>query len=213
MNVDHILKSLPEAPANSVAAWENILTRRQSTFMGFINRESEKGIIVIPASLASPKGQDSARLLFFRSLEEYVEASSASSNTHVLEEIIDAINYALSCLFIEQTEHQLDSLSVLLHERSEQMFSVSHRAGGRVRPIEFDVGRVAGFLARLTEQFRNRSWMEQAQDVIYDGHQAYTDTITKVVLYYLGHFHTWESFHQLYVAKDEVLKFRLRSAY
>jgi len=188
----------PELSADSLG---KLLIVRQETFLGFMDREHNKGILFTPFDLRTPKGQDVARLFFWRCIEEYAEAISANSLEHRLEELIDSFNYA-SAMIVGTQNLWLGDLMELMPPQFT-----------REDPTRERLGAIAYKLANVTETFRNRAWMENSQSNYFDGMAEYRSTLFWAIRQICKGFESWEEFWRYFMAKDAVLKFRLRSNY
>ena len=200
------------APARSAEAWLDLLDRRRATFLAFCDLEREKGFIAPPVSLALPKGQDTARLLMFRAIEEFTEAVNSTSEEHRLEELIDSVCYVMSVLLIDpETFTDVDVLRFADElGTADNIFGLeTHLSMGDLSTL----GQFTYYLATATELFRNRAWMVNVQDMYFAGKQALFDALLIAVKLIQHHFDSWESFWGYYVAKDNVLQFRLRTRY
>lgn len=196
---------LGDPPALSVEVLHAMTAMRHKTHMGFMEREHEKGIMFSPFDLKTPKGQDVARLLFFKVIEEYTEAVAAMDTDHELEELIDTVNYAWSALSAVQFPH------TSFYQTLKLAFDNSHHK--RVPVTRDKLGDVSYRLAMITESFRNRSWMANAQSDYFDGLALYSLNLMQTIGAIAQHFFDWNEFWQYFMAKDAVLQFRLRSNY
>lgn len=190
-----------DVPVNNAGSWLTLLGLREKTFMGFAAREGEKGIVEVPVSLNTARGQDVVRLYAFRALEEYSEALDASDYDHVLEELIDSVNYWMSLLCLEDREWPfLTGFKWPVHF-------------GHVRPSEHDLGKMAHKFMQVMDVFRNRSWMANPQDVYFAGYGQLNQAIEYALNLIASSFPDWPTFWRFYIAKDNVLQFRLRTNY
>lgn len=191
---------IEKSPSSTPQAWDQLFRMRQTTFYGFCERERQQGFLNPPVSLALAHGQEMARILMFRTLEEFVEAMLATDPDHILEELIDALNYlwSLMCLDPNVAWSEIEFQPVFL-ERHPVCVT--------------ELGELSLMLAATTELFRNRAWMEHAQDVYFGGGLQFKQAITACTHLILAHFNDWDEFWRYYVAKDRVLQFRLKSNY
>jgi len=197
-------------PVFSMDAVNDLLNRRRSTAYGFAEREVEKGFIKFPTSLSTPQGQEMARILMFRAIEEYVEANDASSKEHTLEELIDSVNYLWSLFFLDEN---VLPRPVVLTSMSTWPWMCGAATWYESVPSPGDVGRFSMALGMATDHFRNRAWMENAQDLYFNGGEPLLDAIRAATRLILMYFPDWSTFWQYFVAKDNVLQFRLRTRY
>ena len=192
---------LAETPALSDESLTALMRVRAKTFMGFMEREHNKGIMFAPFDLRTPKGQDVARLLFWRTIEEYAESLNSVDIEHRLEELIDSFNYiSAALLFAQGFESQLTVDELRPYWIGEV-------------PTYERLGLLALELSNVTETFRNRAWMENSQSNYFDGLQQYRNSILFAMRYCCRAFKDWNEFWRYFMAKDAVLQFRLRSNY
>lgn len=194
---DHVPEFVPGE------SWRELLDLREKTFAGFMEREA----VLEYGSLSSKVTQDHVRILMARCLEEYVEALDAETEPHVLEELIDSLNYLWSIALVDNRFYEWFRANTL-HPLS--ILSAIHYG----QPVRSDhLALVALSLLRVTDLFRNRSWMNNAQDTHFAGYDAlYTALIAGTQLI-VSQFTDWNEFYRYFVAKDAVLQFRLRSNY
>lgn len=208
MNILDYMEELGPAPELSLSSLAELVNRRRDTFMGFMEREHDKGISFVPFDLRTTKGQDVARLMYWRCLEEYAEAVSAKTQEHRLEEIIDSVNYAMGIWAC----HDFPTARYLgdLHN---SLTSVYKNQRVRCIPTRHRLGELVYVFANVTEVFRNRSWMENAQDSYFVGHSQYIRSLEQAISNMAEYFLDWDEFWKYFMAKDMVLQFRLRSNY
>lgn len=209
MNVTEFLSSTKVAPL-SLDTVQDMFRCRQATYRGFAKLEAEKGFLKPTCSLATAMGQEMARILFMRFLEELTESSVSLDRTHRLEELIDALNYLWSIAIIDSAF----PLSLLTHDLAEE-WSRQFRSHTETTAYISDAN-LGYFLRQLggsLETFRNRAWQHSPQSLYFDGYSKLQDTLLTITCDLTGHFGSWEEFYQLFIAKDKVLQFRLRSNY
>lgn len=175
---------------------------RRETFMGFCKLEQQKGFLAAPTSLATPRGQEMARILMFRTIEEYTEALESVERAHVLEELIDSLNYLWS---INVLDPQFSYVPFI--EDWDFHYNLQNV------PTEKNLGRLARVLSQATDKFRNRAWMNNAQDVYFNGQNELASAIELSTTLICENFQSWKEFWSYYVAKNNVLQFRLRTNY
>lgn len=199
MNIEDFMGGLAPTPALSTESLQELFRIREETFMGFMAREHEKGIMFAPFDLRTSKGQDVARLFFWRCVEEYGESLTTGKREHRLEELIDAFNYA-SAAFIGSrlAPLTLDELQPIWQSKDSSVDIL---------------GRITLKLSGVTETFRNRSWMENSQSSYFDGLAQYRTSLLFVMGYICSSFKDWDEFWRYFMAKDFVLQFRLKSNY
>jgi hypothetical protein len=76
-----------------------------------------------------------------------------------------------------------------------------------------DLGELSLILGRVGDLLRNRAWMVHPQDIHFTGREALDKAIIYVSMIIFESFKNFEEFWRYYVAKDNVLQFRLRSKY
>lgn len=190
----------------------DLIRRRKKTFQGFALIEQERGIIPANVSLSNSRGQDVLRLLLYRSLEEVLEAFDSVDLDHYREEVIDAANYLLSSLLIEESLFTDDEMAGAILSIAR-----THYAGNSIYP-RFDLTTIGAYALAVagedvSDVLRNRAWMRRAQDPYFTGKQKLLDVVKGALSILLSAFPTWSEFCQMYFAKDEVLQFRLRTNY
>lgn len=214
MNVDDVLAKYQDHDTYRLLTLQLVITMmqaRKATFIGFQTIEREKGLLNADVSIHSPKGQEMIRILLFRGLEETVEAFCSTSRNHVLEELIDAFNYFSSIPFLNgwgQEEEILKRMSAKFFHR----FDVVESFKGA--PLKVDaVGFIAVSTGKFTDRLRNRAWMNHSQDAYLDAWKEYEEMLDKILSYILPCFLSFSEFAAFFMAKDEVLQFRLRTMY
>lgn len=203
MNIKDYMGGLAETPVLSDESLDQLIQVRMKTFFGFMEREHSKGIMFAPFDLRTPKGQDVARLLFWRCIEEYAEAINSKDIEHRLEELIDAFNYAAAGFAATNDTDKSYKPTVKDWDpwfRGED-------------PTEHRLGKLSRNLANVTETFRNRAWMENAQSSYFDGLGEYRAALLYAMKTCAAGFHNWDEFWRFFMAKDAVLQFRLKSNY
>lgn len=196
---------------NDPYTWQGLLKRREQTAICFLTIQQEKSLLRYPMRFDQPDGQDALRLLFFHTLEEIAESIDAEKEEHVLEELIDAVFFLLEIPLLDEWKSiPLKVLADKLHTEASftGLFLGPHRIG--MLP---ELGGMAYRFGIFCDRLRNRSWMHHAQDVYFDGAEDLLRVITDGMSVLLSRFSSWESFWQYYIAKDEVLKFRIKSQY
>ena len=203
INIDDFMEGLGPTPELSLASCQQLVDSRMATFQAFAVIEADKGFVSYPWDLRTPKGQDISRLLFWRCVEEYAEAISATSTEHVLEELIDSFNYISAALWAVDPNIAAEGLLAVLN--SIKNF--------RQDPTGHRLGEIAYRLSNATELFRNRAWMHNAQSTYFDGMHIYCNAIFAVMIQIIEGFKDWDEFWRYFMAKDAVLQFRLHSHY
>lgn len=195
------------------ALWENLIDRRIKTTMAFFELEKHKGLIIPGTHIHTSKGQEMVRLLMFRVLEESAESVLSTSVEHLREEAIDAFNYLLSIMILDQQTFPKSRLiEVMINLVKMVNESESSPWGEPLTPS--DLGQFTLlFGGHLADTLRNRSWMNNAQDPYFSGVNALLETLIKVGGRLLTVFPVFGMFVEYYVAKDNVLQFRIKSNY
>lgn len=199
-------------PTNSQSTWLLLLDKRHSTAKEFLRQEEEKGFIAIPTSLNTARGQDMIRLLLFRTIEELVESYQATEHDHVREELIDALFFALEIAVLDDWKAiTKDQLSESLFYAANRTFNLGDRSHDH--PWAEDISDLIIEMGKFGDTLRNRSWMKQSQSTYFDGVGNLILLIMKVATFVMNRFSSFKEFWQFYVAKDNVLQFRIRSNY
>lgn len=188
---------------------QEIMARRLKTAEGFSAIEAEKGFLKPHADFSTPKGQEMFRILIFRAIEELAESSMSEDVEHKKEELIDSFNYFLTALQLDRAIPGENAIrNELWHSLKLARFvndpTLSSSAMWKV------VETIAG---ELTDTFRNRAWMQNPQDHYFAGSEACLSSLRTLVIYYMRAFKDFDEFYRFFIAKDEVLQFRLQSAY
>jgi len=217
MNIrDQAMWPVEDVPEQTAEAWTDLLNRRRSTFLGFCELERRKGFLSPPTSLAMPAGQEMARLLMFRCIEEFVESIDSESEDHKLEELIDSLNYAMGLLLLDPESTPvplyLSDLRHVIWYGSDDSVDEYDDEWSDPPSVEH-LAHLTYNLVLVTDQFRNRAWMENAQDVYFAGRDALVRAVIGTIHRLLEYFPDWETFWRFFVAKDNVLQFRLRTGY
>lgn len=192
---------------------ELVLSLRERTFKAFCATEKDKGGIDSSYPLFTTQGQNNVRQLFARMVEELFESDESESREHRLEELIDALNFGLSLVFlgdwltVEQDHWQELLLSAMkvapvkyLNENSEFSFpSQLYRLGLAFSPL----------LAKL----RNRTWQNSSQHPYFSGNLELINAVAHLYGMVVCNFKDMEEFLAYYIAKDQVLQFRINSRY
>jgi hypothetical protein len=203
---------------------QDLVNRRFATFSGFLAIERSRGLVPPPEllSFSTSRGQDIVRLMLFRGLEELSEAFLAVAQAgegedydqfHFLEELIDAFNYATSIFFLDQ-KYSTQSVTDFLHEQAAAYPWHENSQEPGVALTHASLGRLTVLLSgSLGDALRNRSWMNGSQDIYFAGHARLREAIGEVFKVIWAEFADWPEFVAFFLAKDEVLKFRLATKY
>lgn len=205
------VEEVPEALRQPTPdAIETLLILRRETYRGFAEIEQSKGFLTPTALLHLPKTQEMVRILFLRGIEESLEAYTSASRDHYLEEMIDAINFWLA-VFVLDDRYALP-VTAEYFQRGWFMYS-----GTRTKEAINHQDIVWSILMTMNgvlEKLRNRPWQHNAQSTYFDGAEALGNFAHVLGLNYARVFNgDWNEFVQYYLAKDNVLQFRLRSLY
>lgn len=214
MNINHFLPRFSDEPFVLTPAFAaELLARRQSTFRAFAELEAKKGIGSTTVSLNTARGQDILRLILFRVIEETVESFSANEAPHIKEEAIDAINYLWSLLILDPEKISDERARIVIFDSLLAAENIGVY-GSISRFFRDDIATITIQLAGdLCDLLRNRSWMNHAQDPYFVGTDRLIRAIKEVTVTLLKVFDSFDDFARYYLAKDEVLKFRIRSHY
>lgn len=216
MNIQQFWPEQVEPFEPTLKLIQDLVRRRQSTFRRFAAIEHTKGIIAPIASYDTVLGQEMFRILAFRVVEECVESVRSTDSAHRKEEIIDAINYLWSILLLDASRFSVEMIA------EELRHVVDHQShfyrGGHFDPwgnmLMSEIGWISFYLSGATgDLLRNRAWMANTQDLYFAGSRELILGVMKCTVILLRCFSTWDEFVRYYLAKDEVLNFRLHSNY
>ena len=189
-----------------------ILDRRRQRFHEYCSIELNQGGIDVSASLSSPKGQENVRVLFSRTIEELFEAFYSESEEHYLEELIDALNFGSSILFLDADDDIVlrRMVHVASHVEALDEVTISLTKLWTPQMIVFNVGKS---FSPLLESLRNRAWQKQTQQPYFTGEVQLRTAAVDLFSWIVPQFGNWKKFYSYFIAKDEVLRFRLASGY
>jgi hypothetical protein len=206
--VEHILSEDSTLAESNLDSWSYLWSLRKKTWTGFAEIEAKKGIVAPKISLSTSHGQEVTRVLLFRILEEASEALLAEERPHLLEELIDAVNYLMSMFLIDDERPEDDwQLNVLFDTAVQQVDWDSELSIEDLGEITIMLGGV------LSDKLRNRAWMNHSQDFYFSGRKLFQTILTETFARLLSPFKNFEEFMKYFIAKDMVLQFRLRSNY
>jgi len=201
---------------NSCYTIEEMLAARREAFLGFCAVEKDQGGIDPSKDLRTKDGQESARLLFARTIEELGESFESTDRDHQLEELIDALNFALGITWLSPNATKLNED---LAKRCAQYFNFTEPFYGQNKRENWDtharwlisqtVVEYGPFLAKL----RNRSWQQSTQSPYWLGDTELLEASHGLIHNICRAFDTWQHFSGFFMAKHEVLQFRLRTKY
>jgi hypothetical protein len=212
MNVADVIANIAAKP-NIEEVWSSLLSRREATFRGFAELEENNGLIKPKVNINTAKGQELHRLMLFRVLEELSESYESIDPMHRREEAIDAFNYLLSFMMLDPLAFSRTDLVANLNSLSYRVFDQD--------PLLLDQPLTLPILGQLTysiagrvpDFFRNRAWMNNPQHPYFEGHALVLAIFAETSCAIFSIFPDWDTFYRLFVAKDEVLQFRLRTRY
>ena len=197
---------------NTASLWDTFLNMRIATYRGFTEIEKEKGFLQPTASLNSAAGQEMARILLFRVIEELGESYLSEDVAHIREEAVDAMNYLLAIYALDPVTLPVSVLSNILQEAADVPTPpIGHWAVSLTKEKIGDLAIMMG--GQLGDTFRNRSWMNNAQDTYFSGQRVLLSVIYEVTRACVCTCTNFDEFARMYIAKDRVLQFRLRSNY
>ena len=206
-----------DVPPISPEVFLDLLKTRYETALGFCELEKVKGFIQLGTDLGSSKGQEMLRLLMFKTIEEVAEAIQAADEDHQKEELIDALNFLLEARLLEVTsiDDPLFSTDGVPRIMYTAWITVHEYPASNYFyiPTKDDLGEIAYSLGLVGDRLRNRSWMHNPQDIYFTGRKALDSTLINVLLIIFQCFEDWTEFYQFFKAKDNVLRFRLRTKY
>lgn len=186
-----------------------LLSIRAKTYQGFAEIEQSKGFLTPTALLHLPKSQEMVRILMLRGIEECLEAAVSGTRDHYREEMIDALNFWMSIFILDNR--------VDLHAIANMFMTgwMTPRVNLNVEYSQRDLlWEILLSMNSVLEKLRNRPWQHNAQSTYYDG--------TPEVINFAGALGNamslvfggdWDSFARFFIAKDNVLQFRLRTLY
>lgn len=216
MNVQTYLPKYRELDLRQYTA-RDLLQLRGDLFGAFCQRETHNGGIDPSHSLSIPKGQENVRVLFARTVEELLEARDSTERDHFLEELIDAINFGTAIVFLNHGSGVLldqlaDELQGLLEMKH---YPVPVPASGPIDLRVFDIRiiRILQAFSPLLEKLRNRAWQNGAQHPYFLGSRQIQIAIRALWAEVMACFDSPEDFIRMYLAKADVLKFRLETKY
>ncbi len=204
----------PEIPTQEI--WIDLLRRRLITFKGFAAIEERRSGFLSPTvRVSSVKGQEAIRLLAFRFFEELGEAHDSKDPDHFYEELIDALNYFLSIFLLEE-KPDIPALAEQIMSAEIHFLKIPTKIGKiegtTFRNISAEIiGRMVLRFSILGDFLRNRAWMNHSQSTYFDG--DLWELLQYCFIGVLERFPDFPTFWKYYVAKDNVLQFRLRSQY
>lgn len=212
MNIEDYWPSPAEVKAWTLerqeVRWGWLWELRSTTWKGFAEIEAKNGIVKPKVSLNTSYGQEVTRVILFRILEEASESILAEDIKHKKEELIDALNYLMSVFLLDK-----DCPSGRVLAELFTMISEDRVKWGSTFTTE-QLGTCTLLLTGiLPDKFRNRAWMNQAQDFYFSGRDVLTSTLLESASLMLSAFDDHMDFMKYFVAKDRVLQFRLQSKY
>lgn len=220
MNVDTFLPDITVLPL-TLETFYDMIRRRHATFCSFAEIEERRGFVRPAVSFSTSQGQEMLRIMLFRVLEEIIESHTAHTTNHIQEELIDALNYFLSALMIDHEMFDHDTVALMFYEITLQYFDrrTNHSDDDYdlftcMPPNQVDIYKLTkGICGDLAETFRNRAWMNQTQQTYFHGYDQVRLIFKLFMNTILPSFYDWQNFYTMYIAKDEVLQFRLSSKY
>lgn len=207
MNIFDVKVDLPDESSREF--WTRFMELRKTRFYAFCQVEIlNEGLLQPNISLSTAKGQEAFRILAFRVIEELAEAVQAQSQPHQLEEMADAINYVLSIPYLDLSI--ISDTSIL-----ESCVFLSTQKNFISSPLDFyDLGSVSYQLGVETGDYlRNRAWTKNAQDLYFVGARKLLECLQTILSVLFVPFKDFDELRWYLIAKDEVLKFRIRTNY
>jgi hypothetical protein len=195
----------------SEAAFEELFKLRIRTYQAFAEIEKGKGLLKPVMNLASTHGQEAVRILTQRGLEELAEAYDSIERDHFLEELIDAINYFWVLAIIEGKGNS--PLDYIIGEMINDLNDHVHDWPGNSGLTTRHIGQAVVDLNPVFEKLRHRAWMVNPQNQYFDGYPEITSFLCKNLCLVMDQFKDWSEFVQFYIAKDNVLQFRIQTKY
>lgn len=208
MNIQDFMPTVIE---NGPYRVSDLLDARKSSFLGFCEVEKGQGGIDPVVDLSTPEGQRNARILFARTVEELTEARESKDQDHVLEELIDSLNFAASLIYLgglsDWAERKLhNKLDRAVEEPKFSYKSTTHIS-------ESLLGQGVYCFVDFLSTLRNRSWQNSVQHPYFMGEDELIDALYQFWIFIIQRFDGWAHFSDFFMAKDAVLKFRLETKY
>lgn len=188
-----------------------MLDHRTAVHRGFAELEVRKGVLAPQMDFCSTRGQEGIRILVQRTIEEFMEAYTSEDRAHVLEELVDSINYLWILALIDPNaprDHMVKAIYDGLNYTNGDWISSANK-----RLDIYTIGAFTYAFNGLLEKLRNRAWMHNSQDIYFAGWEDIAFALAVGTRHCRVHFNSWEEFAQYYYAKDLVLQFRLKSKY
>jgi len=210
---------VPEEIVSLEVKIHNMCSYREGVFEGFYKLEVEQGTAPKIRSLSTSQGQDAIRNYLFRTLDEIGESILSHDRPHLLEELIDAFNYYLSVMMYDPVSIDPNRLFVVLEDvLGQNWFSKDAHLKGHVVHSTVDrtyfLGKATLHCSVISDYLRNRSWMRQAQANQFAGADEMFGFLRFFMIQMiLPYFCNLDEFYTYYMAKNDVLKFRLDSKY
>lgn len=206
MNVLDVLDvARNEVPPLTRAGVTALLSMRRASFAGFAAIEQRnRGIITPNLALSSAQGQEAARVLLLRVLEEMMKSHGSSDPHHTKEELIDALNYlwSLSCFADVPPTRAISAISAGLED-----------AGWGNPASTRDLNILLGYMDPFLQKLRNRTWQRSPQSLYFDGIFELERLLDYGTSFIAMGFPNYDVFATYFIAKDHVLQFRLRTGY
>lgn len=195
----------------------DLIRRRLATYCGFASLEQTKGVLRPTVNLNTSIGQEALRVLMFRVIEEATESYMATDPDHVKEEAIDAINYLWSIFVIDPGRYTLPEVASVLTLVFTQPAVATRLSEPPVTSQTLsaqDIGDISIWLSGdVGDMLRNRAWMNNSQSIYFEGTKILELSILRVTRRLMKVFSGFDEFCRFYLAKDDVLQFRIRSHY
>lgn len=220
MNIHDFWPSEDQVPPFTEQAALSLLHRRRKSHLGFLHVEAQMGLLRPGMRLDTAPGQEAARIYVMRGIEEILEAWEAREEPHQKEEMIDAINYFWTLAIFDDhlwgegrpvvSPFIIAAFSIAFPELREGENPLPRRDTlFKLEVLPKILNRLNSFLATL----RNRGWQNAPQSSYFEGVEELGRFLTTITAFILSHFESWDEFWQYYVAKDEVLLWRIQSKY
>lgn len=211
MNILDFMEEVQVSDENLCNPAEVLFSLRKQTFHDFCALEVSRGGIDPAYELYTTQGQNNARQLFARMMEEMFESDEADSEPHRLEELIDALNFGLAIVFLGDWYDDLSFEAREIFLYNINLYARYPTLGSSTFPEQLYLlgQKFSPFLARL----RNRTWQHGAQQPYFGGNKELIEAMTTLVNVVRGEFSSTKKFLEYYIAKDKVLQYRIRSKY
>lgn len=185
-----------------------MLIRRRNSFNGFCEVENGQGGIDPKESLVTPAGQNYVRQLFARTMEELLESFDSRDEVHRREELVDALNFGSSMVFLNDS--RMVAVGKYAAELEKRLNTAEYGVDWDAKKLFLEVGLAFDPTLQL---LRNRSWQSSTQHQYFLGENTLRESVLDLWVIIARQFESRAAFEHMFFAKDLVLQFRLRTNY